>query len=338
MSRVFIGIPTINRPALVRETVDSVRAQTFGDTRVVVSDNRSEPEAAESVRRYVAALEDPRIEFFVQPHNHGEYGQGRYFFSESVGCEYVVILHDDDVIKPSYLESAIGVLDAYPDLDAFLADPFVMDELGEVSLAETKKYLSDHGRIAAQTGRIDVLTKYLMHGFLPVSGTVFRRAALERSGFVDPQAVGNFPFECDLFLRLGASGASAWYQSEELMGFRFHRSSMRNYMKLMQNRQVVERMLRLFSSYRYDGALERRRRAIVSRLHRANAVIDLRERDGRGARANIRAALETNSLSVKAWALAPFVMLTPGLCSMFLPSSPETREAPAYASTQEESS
>lgn len=337
MNRVFVGIPTINRPLLVRETLDSVRAQSFEQIRVVVSDNRSAPEAAASVRRYVESLDDPRIEFVVQPSNAGEYGQGRYFFSRSLDCEYFMILHDDDVLRPTYLDRAVGVLDRRPDLDAFVADPFVMDEAGRVSDTETTRYLAAHGRRSARTGPIDVLAKYLMHGFLPISGTLFRRRALERSGFVDATEVGNFPFECDLFLRLGHTGAAAWYERETLLGFRFHRSSMRNYMQLMRNRQVVARMLALFSQYRYAGSMERRRRAIVSRLHRAMAFIDLRAGDTTRARASLRAALEANPLSVRALASAPFVLFTPGLCARLLPGTPETREAPDYAPARGES-
>ena len=333
MSRVFIGIPTINRPKLVRETIDSVLAQSFVDIHVIVSDNRSESEAVHSVKRYVDTLEDARLEFVQQPRNDGEYGQGRYFYSESAGADYFMILHDDDVIDPSYIDKAVATLDASPDIDAFLADPYVFDEAGEISAVETKDFLVNHGRETAKTGRIDVLTKYMMRGFLPISGTLFRRTALERSGFVDGQALGNFPFECDVFLRLGHLGARAWYQKEQLIGFRFHRSSMRNYMKLMQNRDV-ERMLQLFSSYEFEGVLERRRRAIVSRLHRANSIIDLREGNSRHARANLGAALKSNALSIKAWAMAPFVMLVPGLCSLVLPKSPATLDAPVYVTTQ----
>ena len=174
-----------------------------------------------------------------------------------------------------------------------------------------------------------------MSGFIPISGTLFRRTELEKSGFVDESMVGNFPFECDVFLRLGNAGASAWYQAEELIGFRFHPSSMRNYMKPLENRQVVNRMLYLFSSYRYDGAVERQRRAIVCRLHRANALMDLREGRSADARANLIAALKSNVRSLKTWTIAPFVLLVPSLCSLILRRPPETLDAPAYAATRE---
>jgi len=332
---IFVGIPTINRPMLVRETIDSVLGQTCRDLRAVVSDNGSEPEAIGSVRDYIAGLKDDRIEFVAQSRNDGEYGQARYFFARAADFRYFMMVHDDDVLKPDYVEKGIAKLDSVPEVDVFLADPYIMDEAGNLSNVDTSKYLADHGRIKAQTGPIDVLTKYVMHGFLPISGTMFRRSALERSGFVDSEARGNFPFECDVFLRLADIGAAAWYQREELLGFRFHRSSMRNYMHLMQNRQVVDDMVGLFSKYRYRGAVERRRRAILSRLHRANAVIGLRVRDIALARSSMVAALKARAWSPRAWAMAPFVMLVPRVCSRVLRSPPAAVEAPAYRTSRE---
>ncbi len=334
MKPVFVGIPTINRPMLVRETIDSVLGQTYRDLRIVVSDNCSEPEAAESVRDYIAGLKDDRIEFVVQPRNDGEYGQARYFFARAADFRYFVMLHDDDVLKPDYVEKGVSTLDSVPAVDMFLADPYIMDESGIPSVADTQKYLVEHGRTKARTGPVDVLTKYVMSGFLPISGTMFRHSALEKSGFADKLARGNFPFECDVFLRLAEIGASAWYQREELLGFRFHRSSMRNYMHLMQNRQVVENMIGMFSRLRFHGAIERRRRAILSRLHRANAVIGLRAGDVALARSSIVAALRMRAWSPSGLAIAPFVVLVPRLCSRLMRSTPVALEAPAYRASQ----
>ena len=328
--RVFIGIPTVNRPALVRQTIASVLAQTYTDYRVVVSDNCSAPDAAESVRQHVEEIGDPRIEFVAQARNSGEYGQGRFFYTQSEPAEYFMILHDDDVLKPQYLERGLEALDAHRHIDAFVANPFLMNGDGAVSSRATRQYLADHGRSRARTGEFDALENFMLYGFLPISGTLFRRSALVRSGFADEHALGNYPFECDVLLRFGNTGALAWYQNEELLGFRFHDSSMRNYMGLMDNPRVVQGMLRLFSAYRFTGRCERRRLIMLSRLHRAQSVIDLRRRDSFASRRSLLAALRANIWSVKAWALTPFVMLIPGICSRFLNEPKTAPEAPAY--------
>ena len=63
MARTFIGVPTLNRPQLVKLTVDSVRAQTDGNWLLVVSDNVSEPAAQAEVAQWIESLGDPRVRF-----------------------------------------------------------------------------------------------------------------------------------------------------------------------------------------------------------------------------------------------------------------------------------
>ena len=112
MSRVLIGIPTFNRPQFVTAAVGSVVAQSFTDWRAIVSDNASEPPTRHAIREYVTRLGDPRVSFHQQQTNLGEYGQGRLFFkrAQDLGCDYLAILHDDDVMEPAFLEAGVAAL------------------------------------------------------------------------------------------------------------------------------------------------------------------------------------------------------------------------------------
>lgn len=328
MPGIFIGIPTLNRPQLVRETLRSVLDQTCGDYTVIVSDNCSEPAASESVRRHVESLGDARVRYHLQPENVGEYGQGRFFFKAAAGSEYFMILHDDDVLKPDYLRRALESLRAHPSCACFVANPFLMDGQGRVSPDVTAAYLSEHGRLGAAPGEFDILATHLGCGFTPISGTVFRTAALRESGFVDEDCHGNYPFECNIFLRLGDLGMRGWFLPEELLGFRYHSESLRNYLKLMDNHHVVDTMIRLFARRRYRGANERRRRVVLSRLYRARALIRLRSGDSaQGRRASVL-ALRENVRSLKAWLLSAGIWLAPGLLRRLLPELPAVRSAP----------
>ncbi len=328
MAKVYIGIPTLNRKHLVRETVKSLINQTFTDFYVRISDNHSSQEQSDSVEQFVSELEDDRFHFFRQPFNCGEYGQGRYFFKESEGFDFFMILHDDDVLNPNYLEKAMQSLLDNTDMAFFVANPFLMDQGGTVSRPDTDEYLREHGRLEQSAGEIDVLTTHLATGFTPISGTLFRRQALADSGYVDPECSGNFPFEANIFMRLGEKGARAWYEPEELLGFRFHKESLRNYLSLMDNPKVVDTMIHLFSTRTFEGANERRRKVVLSRLYRAKSLIQLRNGSLSESRDYISKAVRENSKSIKAWLVLPAVYLAPGLFKRFLPKLPEQREAP----------
>ncbi len=179
-------------------------------------------------------------------------------------------------------------------------------------------------------GKINVLKGFFGYGITSVSGTLFRVDALRESGFVDADGSGNYPFECDLFLRLGDIDSTAWFASEQMLGFRFHSSSMRNYMNIMENRHVVAGLTKLLSARQYSGNMERRRRVLLGRLYRAAALIGLREGDYERGRSNIVRALKENILSPKAWLVAPFLFLVPSILHRVLPALPESAAAPAY--------
>lgn len=300
--RIFLGIPTYNRPAYVRETVLSLRAQTFGNFRAIVSDNCSPGGVGDVVRAFVENLGDPRIRFVRQPENGGEYGQGRYLFKEAGDADYFAILHDDDVLAPTYLQRAIAALDAAPDAALFVANPWLMDEASVASIIQTCTYQRSHGRNRRDRGRFPILETHMASGFTPISGTLFRTARLRDSGFVDGDCYGNFPFELNVMTRLGDIGATGWFEPDVLIGVRYHSGSLRNTLGLMRNPAVVDTMLRILERRRYHGAPEWRRRAIVSRLHRAQADIALEQGDVRHARADLRAACTANPLSPRAWA------------------------------------
>ena len=309
MARVFVGIPTLDRPEYVMQTVASLRAQRFGDWRAIVSDNGSDPETRDHIERAIMALGDPRIGFHRQPVNLGEYGQGRFLFALADDCELFMILHDDDVLLPDLLTRGVAALDAAPDAALYVADPWLIDRHGLRSATRTQTYRHDHGRDERSPGRFSILDTHLATGFTPISGTLFRTAALADAGLVDPDCHGNFPFECNVMLRLGDIGATGWFDPTPLIEVRYHAASLRNTLKLMDNPRVVRTMLTLFERRHYSGINERRRLALVSRLHRADALIRLREGDGKGSRAALADACRANPRSVKAWMMRPLVTL-----------------------------
>ncbi|MDP3195606.1 glycosyltransferase family 2 protein [Tabrizicola sp.] len=64
-AEVTVGMPTLNNARTLQRAIDSVRAQTFGDWRLIISDDGSVDGTDQIAAR--AAAEDPRIRLIRQP-------------------------------------------------------------------------------------------------------------------------------------------------------------------------------------------------------------------------------------------------------------------------------
>ncbi len=314
MSRVLIGIPTFNRPQFVMAAVRSVVEQKFTDWQCIVSDNASEGATRGTIREYVAQLGDPRVTFHQQETNLGEYGQGRYFFkrAQDDGCEYFAMLHDDDVMEPSFVASAVAALDRERAMALFACNPFVMTADAVRSAVLTDDFDRRSQRTGVREGPIDVLSTHMACGFTPISGAFFRVSALRDSGFVDDDMYGCVPFEINIFLRLGERGARAWFDPRRLLGFRSHSQQMQR-TDYLNNEDYVRLTIRLFERRRFRGANERRRRQALGRLYRIEALHAAHAGKNPGARGKVVRAIRINPFSVSTWLVAATLYLAPFL-------------------------
>ena len=75
--RVIVFVPTYNRAGLLRPSLDSILAQTYGDFRLEISDNASTDDTPAIVESY----DDPRIDYTRQPENLGMLGNHNWFLN-----------------------------------------------------------------------------------------------------------------------------------------------------------------------------------------------------------------------------------------------------------------
>ncbi|MEM9998068.1 MAG: glycosyltransferase [Bacteroidota bacterium] len=130
MPRVAIGLPVYNGARFLQETLDNLRAQTFGDYVLVVVDNASSDGTEAIVRATMA--EDERVHFVRNPRNLGATRNHNRAFEETqrFDAPYFRWAAFDDLLAPTYLADTVAALDAHP--GAVLAHPAVrlVDEDG----------------------------------------------------------------------------------------------------------------------------------------------------------------------------------------------------------------
>lgn len=114
-SVISIIIPTYNRVDLLRETLDSVRAQTYANWEAIVVDDCS----SDDTETYVSEIEaeEPRVRYLRRQGDQGNANVCRNQGLAAANGEYVVFLDSDDLIMPDCLERRIAIMERNLDLD-----------------------------------------------------------------------------------------------------------------------------------------------------------------------------------------------------------------------------
>lgn len=109
MAYVSVVIPVHNGEEHLRETLDSVRAQTFSDFEVICVDDGSTDSTPQILEDYCAS--DQRFSFSSIP-NSGA-GPSRNLGLERAAGKYLYFLDADDLLVPHALATAVGAADGF---------------------------------------------------------------------------------------------------------------------------------------------------------------------------------------------------------------------------------
>jgi len=96
---VTIGVTTYNRKELLRQTLDSILAQTFTDFEVIVGNDYT----GETLTGELLGISDPRIRFVNHPENLREVGNMNALLNLASG-RYFTWQFDDDLYEPEFLQ------------------------------------------------------------------------------------------------------------------------------------------------------------------------------------------------------------------------------------------
>lgn len=125
--KVSVVIPCYNSSAYLRETLESVFAQTLRDFEVILVDDGSTDGTRELIDQWIAGNRGHALRSVFQE-NTGVAGARNRGISMARG-RYILPLDADDLIAPTMLEACAAVLDAEPDVSLVYTD---REEFGDV--------------------------------------------------------------------------------------------------------------------------------------------------------------------------------------------------------------
>jgi glycosyltransferase involved in cell wall biosynthesis len=132
---VTIGIPTYNRAAgHLCAALESALAQKYQPLEIIVSDNCSTDNTGEVIARYA----DPRIRYVRHDPGLGPLGNFNYCVEAAKG-DYLLLLHDDDLIDPDMIETCMAAADYQSTYGVIRTGVRTIDNHGNVTYESTNR-------------------------------------------------------------------------------------------------------------------------------------------------------------------------------------------------------
>lgn len=136
MPKVSIILTSYNHADYLREAIDSVISQTFGDYELIIWDDASSDDSWEIISSY----KDSRIRIFRnEKQMRGIYGINKAITEVAQG-EYIAIHHSDDIWEVEKLYKQVAYLDSHPETGAVFTLVRLINEDGEPFKDENHGY------------------------------------------------------------------------------------------------------------------------------------------------------------------------------------------------------
>ena len=183
--RVSVILPVYNGEAYLRESVDSILAQTYADFELIAIDDGSRDGTA----ALLGAVRDPRVRV-VHQENMGLALTLNKGIALARG-EYIARQDADDISRPERLARQVEYMDAHP----------ACGLLGSWSvIQEDRVPTSRQHRHPCSNGELQL--RILFDSFFVHSSVMMRRSALDRAGVYPTDPERNPPEDFDLWLRI----------------------------------------------------------------------------------------------------------------------------------------
>lgn len=134
---VSVGLSVFNGKKHIRETLDSLLAQTYTNFELIISDNASTDGTFQICQEY--ALKDKRISIYKNKCNLGGIENFRIVFMKGCG-KYFMWASDHDVWHPEWIQKHVDVLNNHPDVVMVYPLSCRISDTGEIIEHKPEKF------------------------------------------------------------------------------------------------------------------------------------------------------------------------------------------------------
>jgi glycosyltransferase involved in cell wall biosynthesis len=213
--QVSICIPTYKRPELLKLAIDSCLAQSCQNFRILVSDDSPDNRTREWIDAHPAR---GRIDYM---HNTPALRQAKNVnqLFQSCKTEFLLLLHDDDILMPNALEDLMRPLLADPEVVAAFGKQYLITHEGQVLESESEAlnlrfYKTEERGNCRQQPLWSAITQQF-----PNDTYLVRTRAAQQVGYRDAPEVGE-ACDADFGFRLAALGRPFYFVNKYTAAYR----------------------------------------------------------------------------------------------------------------------
>ncbi|HET9051247.1 MAG TPA: glycosyltransferase [Candidatus Dormibacteraeota bacterium] len=238
-----VVVPVYNGERHLRESLDSILAQTYAPLEVIVMDDASTDGSAAVAEAYGAPVAVHR-----QPANRGIYANTNDAIALARG-DLVAVYHADDVYEPTMIEREVDHLRRHPELGAvFTKDVFVDADGREIGRLTLPPELSG-GRPLDYAAVVNGLLRS-MNAFLRCPSSMVRADVYREVGPYRQELFRNTS-DLDMWLRIARAHPVA-VVDEHL--FRYRRDPTSSSLRYHRLRTVPDRFFPIMDHHLREGA------------------------------------------------------------------------------------
>lgn len=218
---ISICIPTYSRLNFLKQAVQSCLAQSYKNIEICISQDSKKdgPDlqikmwCEEQVSKY------PFLKYNLNKQNLGLAGNWNKVVEMANG-EYLIIIGDDDILTPYFIESLAEKIQ-FHNADVAFSNQCFINEKGEILTEYTNTANKIYLRDKLISGVIPDPIKTVLNNSIPISSSLIKRAILKTIPFSTNL---NTP-EFEIFLKIALNGGIFFFDERKLAYFRIHEQS-----------------------------------------------------------------------------------------------------------------
>lgn len=216
---VSVLVTVYKQGRYVRETLESVLAQTYRNWEMIVTDDHSPDNSLEEIRK----VSDPRMRIVARPRNSGLANIPRNEMIRAAKGKYLAFLDGDDIWLPEKLEKQVSFMESNPGFAFSHVACMVVDETG-------KDLYPRNGGNYPPNG--DCFRPLLEKTYICTSAVMLKKSLVDEVGlFSEDRKLRNNGDDTEFFLRCAKDHPIGMPSCEILVKYRWDNQSLTHHPK-----------------------------------------------------------------------------------------------------------